>query len=216
MKKIIRKGYHHGDLFRALVNAGTDIVEKLGIESISLRSVARKAMVSHAAPYHYFPSKSALLAAIAAGGFGDLVCEIKRTTETLQPADARNALKCVGLGYLRFAVRRPSLFRLMFRPELTEPAKHAQLKQAESLAFGVLFGSMQAFLKEAGASHADARVASAYCWSTVHGLAMLHIDAVLAETPVGELPVEQLAETLVNFTVTGIQNSLIVNSERVG
>lgn len=208
MGKKVVKSYHHGDLFRTLVIAGTEIVESHGVEAISLRQVARQALVSHAAPYHYFRNKSALLAAIATAGFDDLVREIRSLIETCQPDDALEPLRCVGRGYLQFALRRPALFRLMFRPELTNPNEHAELKEAEGRAFGTLYEAVQAFLAQTGALGADARAASACCWSTVHGLAILHIDAVLAETPVGELPLDKLAATIIEFAVAGIQHSM--------
>ena len=61
-----KKSYHHGDLKNALIKAGADILSKEGVSALSLRKVAHKAGVSHAAPYAHFADKQALIAAMRA------------------------------------------------------------------------------------------------------------------------------------------------------
>ena len=73
MAKKTTKAYHHGDLREALIKAGRAILEKDGVEALTLRACARKAGVSHAAPQHHFASINDLLAEIAATGFEDFV-----------------------------------------------------------------------------------------------------------------------------------------------
>src|SRR5262245_27538318 len=130
--------YHHGNLRPALVNAGLRLLESEGVRALSLRAVARKARVSHTAPYHHFRGKAELLAAVAAMGFDRLVELIGQEAPRAKADDPLARLYAVGRGYLRFALTHPSIFRLMFRPELIRPVEHLLLQQAEGRAFGAL------------------------------------------------------------------------------
>ncbi len=72
-KKIsAKRGYHHGDLRAALLEAAREVLAKEGVEALTLREVARRAGVTHAAPYRHFADKEALLAAVATEGFAAL------------------------------------------------------------------------------------------------------------------------------------------------
>lgn len=105
--------YHHGDLATALLDAAQDELTERGIEAFSLRAVARRAGVSHAAPAHHFKDVQGLLTALAARGFERF---LKRQSEFRRRAeqDARSQLIASGLGYVVFATENPALFRLMF------------------------------------------------------------------------------------------------------
>lgn len=192
-----RKSYHHGDLAAALVHAGLTLVEEEGIEAVSLRAVARRAAVSHSAPYHHFATKAELLAAIAAAGFDRMVATIGKVATEMQMQSPLDGLRAVGTGYLRFALGNPGVFRLMFRPELTRPSEHPVLVEAEARAFGTLLSTIVACQQANQLPATDPRLMAAVCWSTVHGLAVLHVEQVLSETPLGKLPVEQLVRYVV-------------------
>src|SRR5205809_439421 len=112
-----RASYHHGDLRRTLIDASLALVEEEGIGALSLREVARKAGVTHNAPYHHFPDRGALLAAIAEEGFGRLAQETAAARAAV-PDDPLARLTACGQAYVRFAIASPAHFRVMFRPEL--------------------------------------------------------------------------------------------------
>src|ERR1700674_5400381 len=105
--------YHHGDLPAALLRAAGKTLEKHGPAGLSLRAAARRAGVSHNAPYRHFPGREALLAALAAEGFAMLAERLRG-----QPGRA------MGEAYVRFALEHPQRFRLMFGGVLPI-AKHA-------------------------------------------------------------------------------------------
>ena len=201
-----KTAYHHGDLHRALVGAGLEIVRSGGVEALSLRAVARRAKVSHSAPYHHFRDKAELLAAVAAAGFEQLVASIDAQAAKSPPRSALDGLRAVGRGYLRYAVENPSIFRLMFRPELTQPANHPVLLQAEALAFGKLMHTIAMCQQMGELPGSDPLPPSAICWSMVHGLAMLQVEQVLQETPLGSLPFERLAETIVEAAIAAARS----------
>ncbi|MDZ4780479.1 MAG: TetR/AcrR family transcriptional regulator, partial [Planctomycetia bacterium] len=198
------RDYHHGDLRRALVAAGLEILERDGVEGLSLRAVARQAQVSHNAPYHHFADKAELLAAVAAAGFEALSESIARQVAAA-PADSfLDGLRGVGRGYLLFAAARPAVFRLMFRPELTRPAEHPLLKEAQARAFGLLVSQVAGCQQSGELPGADPLPPAAMCWSMVHGLAVLRVEQVLDETPLGGIPFEQLAAMAVEAAIRGV------------
>src|SRR5947207_11340311 len=104
--------YHHGDLRRALMAAAIEAIGEHGPAAVSLRDLARRANVSHAAPAHHFKDKAGLLTAIAVDGY-DMLGDALR-------ADAGQAgpLLDVGASYVRFALEHPAHFEVMFRPDL--------------------------------------------------------------------------------------------------
>jgi len=105
--------YHHGDLATALLDAAEQELAERGIEAFSLRGVAKRAGVSHAAPAHHFKNVQGLLTALATRGFERFVqrqSDFRRRAEK----DAQSQLVASGLGYVVFAMENPALFRLMF------------------------------------------------------------------------------------------------------
>ncbi len=104
--------YHHGDLRRALVEAGRRLLEREGSAALSLRAVAREAGVSAAAPYHHFKDRAALLYAVAHEGNVALNDAMRAAFEASEPGQDR--IVAVGVAYVGFAVANPALYRLMF------------------------------------------------------------------------------------------------------
>lgn len=169
----IRRAYHHGDLRQALLAAAANLLRQKGASAVSLREVAKAAGVSHNAPYRHFPSRDALLAAVAAQGFADLRQRLVAAAESA-PADER--LQALGRAYVRFAVEQRPVFVLMFGGEL-DKSEHPALAEAASAAFHVLRLAVSA----AGAS-ASAPIETVRAWALAHGLA--HLVAG------GQLPLE--------------------------
>jgi AcrR family transcriptional regulator len=104
--------YHHGDLRRALVDAGRRLLEVEGGASISLRAVAREAGVSPAAPYHHFRDKSELLDALAIEGWDQLAVQMRAALAEAAPG--RGRLVTLGVAYVQFAKMNPAIYRVMF------------------------------------------------------------------------------------------------------
>lgn len=126
--------YHHGNLRRALIEAGLELLSTQGAVQLSLRSVARKTGVSQMAPYHHFEDKNALLAALATEGFRKLASNVERSPLHKHPLERRISGLCAGL--VRFARENPELFRIMYDghirnthnyPELVSAASHSYL-----------------------------------------------------------------------------------------
>ncbi len=105
--------HHHGNLRAALIKAGIELIEEGGPEALSIRKVAARAGVSHAAPAHHFPNLTALRTAIATEGHGIFAATMEAALAEA-PDGPKEALVAIGLGYLRFARAHPGLFHIMF------------------------------------------------------------------------------------------------------
>src|SRR5215472_18740503 len=108
-----KAAYHHGDLRHALIQAGLELLAEGGAQSLDLRKVARRAGVSHAAPYRHFADKQALIAAINEEGFHMLAERIRSTLREVSDEPFEQLL-AVALAYVRFAQENPWLMREMF------------------------------------------------------------------------------------------------------
>lgn len=160
--------YHHGDLRPALLAAAVGEIERVGPSGVSLRSIARSAGVSHAAPQHHFGDKAGLFAAIAAEGYSLLA---DATDEAWR---ARDELLDMGLAYVRFALDHRAHFEVMFRPELYG-AEDPEVLVARNRAAGVLFGAVGSALDtDEPSAILDGAVG---VWAFVHGLASLWLEA---------------------------------------
>jgi AcrR family transcriptional regulator len=146
--------YHHGDLRAAVLAAAWKMVEKEGVVGLSVREAARRAGVSHSAPYRHFADREALLAALVAEGL-----------DQLQSALENRAGRELGEAYVAFALEHPQRFRLMFSRAPVNADLHAR--------FAGSFAHLGA----------DAAAAGAAAWSLVHGLASLVLEGHLETSP---------------------------------
>lgn len=168
-----KRRYHHGDLRPALIAAAMALVEESGVGAVSLRETARRVGVSAPATYRHFASKDSLLAAVAAEGFRDLGAALAAAARS-----EHDPLSAMGVAYVRFALARRGVFRLMFGPETAQRANYPELKSAADQAFQWLKGGVQG----KGRAARDSRLAAIAAWALVHGLAQLFLDGVLPET----------------------------------
>lgn len=164
------RGYHHGDLRRALLDAAEALIAA-GDGDPSLRAVAREAGVSHAAPYKHFADRHALRAAVAERGFEALGAQMDEAAREATQAPMR----AIGRAYVAFALAHPARYRLMFGPEFAQGRAPPDLDRAARAAFDALVATQQ----RAGASPGERTTAVAY-WSLVHGVATLLIDGRVA------------------------------------
>jgi AcrR family transcriptional regulator len=194
--------YHHGDLRRALLEASLELVDEAGIGALSLREVARKAGVSHSAPYHHFRDRGSLLAALAEEGFAELAGEMAEARA--KAADARARLEACGLAYVRFALRSPARFKLMFRPELAAPSEEGAVARSSTPALDTLMVAIKE-AQEAGLAPAgDPMPLVLTCWSAVHGMASLWLDGPLARNHRLFGPSADKLAALVSSTLAGL------------
>ena len=172
------KQYHHGDLRRALTDAALAMVTEEGAWNFTLREVARRAGVSHAAPYNHFADKAELLAEVAALGFRALRRGMEGGSRGAR--SARRALLGIATGYVRFGVEHPAHYRLMFGPELAQKERYPVLQEASDATFAVLTSALQRGQAAGELRRGPVRDQAVVAWSLVHGLTTLLIDQRLS------------------------------------
>ncbi|QFQ97960.1 TetR/AcrR family transcriptional regulator [Streptomyces phaeolivaceus] len=179
--------YHHGDLRRAILRAALDAIAADGPSTLSLRDLARRAGVSHAAPAHHFKDRTGLLTAIAAEGHGLLAATLAEAGD----------LKDAGVRYVRFAREHPAHFQVMFRPELLRE-DDLELTTARALSREQLRTAVTharpGTLDAVDARDTDPRLAGIAAWSLSHGFATLLLSGNLAGV-VGDQDPEEVFRT---------------------
>lgn len=191
--------YHHGDLRRALVAAARALLEESGPEALSLRDVARRVGVSHNAPYRHFPTKQALLAAVAAEGFAALSARMAAAPAAPglgAPPGLAAGFRC----YLGFAREQPGLFRLMFDGAVetsADPSLRAESDQAYD-------GLRRAVHRIAPGADRTAVVAA---WAQLHGLTLIVLSGQLAEDLVRDGGLDALADRAAAILEAGLRTA---------
>jgi AcrR family transcriptional regulator len=182
------------DLRQKVLQASLALIEKGGLDRLSMREVAREAGVSHQAPYHYFSDREDILAAIAGEGFIKLGQSLMRGAETVH--DPAMAVEAMGKAYIDFALRHPAYFQVMFRADAVPLDRYPEARKQEDEAFGRLIeGIDQAFTRESPETRRKIAVAA---WALVHGLATLILEGSLArKVGVPKTRQKQLAEEVV-------------------
>lgn len=163
------RSYHHGDLKRALVDQAVRLIAADGPAALSLREVARRAGVSHAAPQHHFKDKVGLLTAVAAEGFRLLAAELEAAYR------ATDSFLEVGVAYVRFATQQRPYFEVMFRPDLyrgDDPELAAASEQARAMLYGPV-------VRLTDTRDSELMRGAIAAWSLVHGLATLILNGNL-------------------------------------
>jgi AcrR family transcriptional regulator len=169
------KPYHHGDLRQALIQAGMELLSEGGAAALDLRKVARKAGVSHAAPYRHFTDKQALVAAINEEGFRQLAARIRSTLRDA-PEDSVEQLQAVARAYIQFAREQPWLMREMFSGLTVEREAFPDLSAASKAVFMCYWEVVKWGQEEGKIVDGDAGALSGVLWSLLHGVAMLTIE----------------------------------------
>lgn len=171
--------YYGGDLRRDLLDAALDLIAQEGPSAVSLRSLARRLGVSHAAPANHFPDKAALFTAIAVEGFTMLARAITDEASRLGPAaTAGQRFRAAGRAYTGFAVAHPAHFAVMWQRDLLHP-DDPELAVAADRTFELLLGSVRDIQAEGWAAGSEPQTVAYLAWSVVHGLAALWLGGPL-------------------------------------
>jgi AcrR family transcriptional regulator len=174
------------DVRRAVLDGALDIIATEGAEAVSMREVARRAGVSHQAPYHYFGDRAGIFAAISEEGFQSFTEAFRRALD--EPGDiTANCLRA----YVSFAVTHKGHYRVMFRSDICGISTHESTMNAADEAFLALLDLAEAV--DPDRHPADAMSLPVALWAQAHGLATLIIDSPL----LGKLPPETNLEDII-------------------
>ncbi|WP_077967067.1 TetR/AcrR family transcriptional regulator [Ensifer adhaerens] len=203
--------YHHGDLHRAIVGAALDVLSESQSIEFSLRELARRAGVSHNAPYKHFADKRDLLAAVSAVGFELLA---KQMTDATKEHDSpRERLAAMARAYVRGGVNNPALYRLMFGGYLTgqddgRPAieRTAAENMKALLVDAISDGALGRLIPTAAANSREIDGAILIFWSQMHGLTLLLVDRLVGPRE----KMDELSESVLQGMLNGLANSIPV------
>ena len=198
-----QRPYHHGDLRRSLIRAGTKMIEEKGLDGLSLREVARAAGVSHTAPYRHFRDKADLVAAIAQKGFeqltDDATAAASRHTE-----DPREQFVAASVQYVLFGVRQPRMANLLFGGVIDMKTAPRSLKAASWAAFQLVETIIDSGKESGVFRDRDTMELAVATWSGIHGLTQLISGGYLTRLAATERQVEALGKMVCELLLSGI------------
>lgn len=186
--------YHHGDLRRALIGTAMAMLAADQSWAFTLREVARRTGVSHAAPYKHFPDREGLLRELARIGFVRLG-QAMGEAMTLGQSSSRAQFIAGAEACIAFASHNPGLYRLMFSAD-ADKAADPQLHEAAMKTFGILLRLLEEGQRNGSFRPVAIHAQAAASWAQVHGLAMLAINGQLLEEKVGPEPVRAALDVL--------------------
>jgi AcrR family transcriptional regulator len=202
-----RATYRHGDLRRALVDAGIALARHGGPNAVVLREATRRAGVVPNAAYRHFRSRDELLQAVRDAALAALAVTMENELAAVRRDDdadyARASLRAIGAAYLRFAQTEPGLFRTAFATGPAPGEGDRVIAGTSGLGPFELLAAALDRLVASGVLPSDRRPAAEYlAWSAVHGLAMLVLDGPLRRMTDAER--ESVAARLLTMVEKGI------------
>jgi AcrR family transcriptional regulator len=186
-----KKTYHHGDLKNALIRAGVEILAEQGIGGLSLRQVALRAGVSHAAPYAHFADKQSLIAAISTDGFRRLYEKLAAAAHD-NSADPRQQLLETANAYLEFAAEDPAHFKVMFSGILEQEKNYPEFVEASQKNYELVVEIVQTCQAAGVLPPGPAERTAISIWATVHGLAALALERQIPHTLLEQVSMREL------------------------
>jgi len=177
--------------------AGIDILSKEGLAGLSLRKVAKKAGVSHAAPYAHFADKQALIAAISNEGYRRLYEQLSATIE-LHKGNPHHRLVEVGWTYIQFAIKDPEHFKTMFSGIIEQEKGYPEFREMAQKNFGLLVTLVKDCQETGLLAQGPADMVAVSLWSLVHGFILLLLEGQISHTLLDRMSVRTLLILLLN------------------
>jgi AcrR family transcriptional regulator len=193
--------YHHGNLRAALLETTRAILAEGGVEGLSLREVSRRTGVSHAAAYNHFRDKASLVRAVVDGAFQRLAADMRGARSGT--SDRFEALRRIGVAYVRFAYQNRTDFKIMFRPELCA-MRESQQTRDEDDGYRLLVEAIAECQAAGAIAPGPAEPLVLAAWSMVHGLSSLIVDGPDPSLAPNLIAAETLARTCIDALIHGL------------
>jgi AcrR family transcriptional regulator len=199
------KAYHHGDLKRVLIDAALQLAEQGGAGAVSVREAARRAGVSPGAPFRHFPSRDRLMTAVAEEAQRRFRAEIEVALAAAPAGDPLAQFRCLGLAYLRWALRNPGHFEVISSGRLFDHGQSAALSRDNDEVIGMTERVLaEAFAQGALRRSSDLKRVQIAGRALVYGFARMNIDGHFARWGVAEAEAERTAEAILDLFIAGI------------
>ena len=198
------KPYHHGDLRRVLIDAALQLVEESGAEGLSVREAARRAGVSPGAPFRHFPSRVALLTAVAEEAQRRFRAEIEAALSEAPAGDPLARFRSFGLAYLRWAMRNPAHFEIISSGKFFDYDKATELSQDNAELIGMTERMLADAIARGQLRVPDLKRVLIAGRALVYGFGRMNIDGHLPRWGVAEADAEGTAEAILDLFIEGI------------
>jgi AcrR family transcriptional regulator len=198
------KPYHHGDLRRVLIDAALCLVEEGGTEALSVREAARRAGVSPGAPFRHFPSREALITAVAEEAQHRFRAEIDAALKEAPAGDPLARFRCLGLAYLRWAMRNPAHFEIISTGRYFDHDKAAGLSRDNAGLIGMTERMLADAFAQGQLRTVDLKRVQIAGRALVYGFARMNIDGHLPRWGVARAEAGRMAEGILDLFIEGI------------
>lgn len=202
-----QQNYHHGSLKTVIMDAALEMVAESGLESLSLREIARRIGVTTAAPYYHYKDRQSLLIELAIAGFAELFEALKYARDTTSAAE--DQVRSAVTTYLHFGQRHRALYSIMFSGKF---ATHSRLQEMVSIATASLKILSQSIATTSNLGKSKSSEAAFCAWSLVHGILTLDRNGVLDESVAEQ---ERLALQGVCAIVNGMSQEILPMAAKV-
>ena len=200
----VPKPYHHGDLRRVLIDAALQLVGEGGAEAVSVREAARRAGVSPGAPFRHFPSRDALMAAVAEEAQRRFRAEIEAALATADPGDPLGLFRCLGLAYLRWAMRNPTHFEIISSRRLFDHDRAVAVSRDNAELIELTERTLADAFAAGQLRPVDLKQVQIAGRALVYGFARMNIDGHFPRWGVAGPDAEQTAEAIIDLFIEGI------------
>jgi AcrR family transcriptional regulator len=194
---MLKKQYHHGDLKNALIQAGMEILAEEGAGALSLRKVASRAGVSHAAPYAHFSDKQSLIAAISTEGFRQLYARIGAAIAA-NPHEPASQLVEVACTYVQFALENRAYFKIMFSGILDQEDAYPDFVEISHKNFEQLINLVGDCQAAGLLRPGPVDVLALSVWSLVHGFVALLLERQISRSILERQTLKELVYQTLN------------------
>jgi AcrR family transcriptional regulator len=203
---VAKPAYHHGDLRSALLQAALEVIDDTGPQGLTIREVARRAGVSHAAPYRHFADKDDLILAVVEQGF-ELMHATMMEDKAAAGPDPLDQFSASGLAYLRFAMHYPAYYRVMFSGDLLSSSGQDSLRHTSTAAFEQMLADLKLCQSMGILREGDPMLQAVSILSTVHGFVSLANDNRISHLVGEEYSLQQIQD----FVLAAIFDGLAVH-----
>jgi AcrR family transcriptional regulator len=198
------KPYHHGDLRRVLIDAALDLVEEVGAEGVSVREAARRAGVSPGAPFRHFPNRIALMTAVAEEAQKLFRAEIDAALAELPPGNPLARFRCIGLAYLRWAIRNPTHFEIISSGRYFDHDNATGVSRDNAQVIEMTESALVEAHAQGQLRSADLKQVLIAGRALVYGFARMNIDGHFPRWGIADAEAGRMAEAILDLFIEGI------------
>ena len=203
----VRKPYHHGRLREALIDATLQLLEEGGPESVTVREAGKRAGVSSGAPFRHFPTKRALLTAVAEEAIGRFRAEIEKAQKEADPDDPLARFRAVGVAYLRYALGNPMHFRVVSDRNLIDLDGSEIFRHHNAEIQGLMNDLLEEARQRGMLRQVDQTLVPLAARALVYGLARMHVDGHLAQWGVQPVEAERRLQAAFDLVMGSLSTS---------